>query len=34
MMKRILALLLCLMLARYWQASLYNPGGFGREFRS
>lgn len=24
--------LLCLMLARYWQASLYNPGGFGREF--
>lgn len=26
--------LLCLMLARYWQASLYNPGGFGREFRS
>lgn len=20
------------MLARYWQASLYNPGGFGREF--
>ncbi|MEP5567631.1 MAG: hypothetical protein ABJN62_07350 [Halioglobus sp.] len=24
---------LCLMLARYWQASLYNPGGFGTEFR-
>ncbi|MBV4531647.1 hypothetical protein HU719_009515 [Pseudomonas sp. SWRI107] len=22
-----------LMLARYWQAALYNPGGFGREFR-
>lgn len=27
------ASLLCLMLARYWQAALYNPGGFGREFR-
>lgn len=26
--------LLCLMLARYWQASLYNPGGFGGEFRA
>lgn len=26
--------LLCLVLARYWQASLYNPGGFGREFRA
>jgi hypothetical protein len=24
--------LLCLMLGRYWQAVLYNPGGFGREF--
>jgi len=24
---------LCLLLARYWQAALYNPGGFGREFR-
>jgi len=23
----------CLLLARYWQAALYNPGGFGREFR-
>lgn len=23
-----------LMLARYWQAALYNPGGFGQEFRS
>ncbi|WP_332730701.1 hypothetical protein [Pseudomonas sp. ESBL2] len=23
---------LALMLARYWQAALYNPGGFGREF--
>lgn len=26
--------LACLVLARYWQAALYNPGGFGREFRS
>ncbi|MES2821354.1 MAG: hypothetical protein V4812_20460 [Pseudomonadota bacterium] len=26
--------LLCLMLGRYWQAQLYNPGGFGREFRA
>lgn len=26
--------LLCLMLARYWQAALYNPQGFGREFRT
>lgn len=26
--------LLCLMLARYWQAALYNPKGFGREFRA
>ena len=25
---------LCLLLARYWQAALYNPGGFGSEFRS
>ena len=24
---------LALVLARYWQAALYNPGGFGREFR-
>ena len=24
---------LCLLLARYWQAELYNPGGFGEEFR-
>ena len=24
---------LCLLLARYWQAALYNPGGFGSEFR-
>ena len=26
--------LLSLMLARYWQAALYNPGGFGKEFRA
>ena len=25
---------LALMLGRYWQASLYNPGGFGREFQA
>jgi len=25
---------LCLALARYWQAVLYNPGGFGAEFRA
>ena len=24
---------LCLLLARYWQAALFNPGGFGTEFR-
>ena len=24
----------CLLLARYWQAALYNPGGFGSEFRA
>jgi hypothetical protein len=24
----------CLLLARYWQAALYNPGGFGQEFRA
>lgn len=23
----------CLILARWWQAALYNPGGFGEEFR-
>ena len=26
--------LLSLMLGRFWQAALYNPGGFGREFRA
>lgn len=26
--------LLSLMLGRFWQAQLYNPGGFGREFRA
>ena len=25
---------LCLLQARYWQSALYNPGGFGREFKS
>ena len=25
---------LCLLLARYWQAALFNPGGFGVEFRA
>lgn len=25
---------LSLLLARYWQAALYNPGGFGEEFRA
>ena len=24
---------LCVILGRYWQAELYNPGGFGEEFR-
>jgi hypothetical protein len=24
---------LCLLLARWWQAALFNPGGFGEEFR-
>ncbi len=28
------ATMLCLILARFWQASLYNPGGFGKEFRA
>lgn len=26
--------MLCLLLGRYWQAALYNPGGFGLEFRA
>ena len=25
---------LCVLLARYWQAALYNPGGFGEEFKA
>ena len=25
---------LCLLLARYWQSALFNPGGFGKEFRA
>ncbi len=28
------AIVLCLILARWWQASLYNPGGFQTEFHS
>ena len=28
------AAVLCLLLARYWQAALYNPGGFGEEFQA
>ncbi len=26
--------MLCLLLARWWQAALYNPGGFGQEFKA
>jgi hypothetical protein len=26
--------MLCVLLARWWQAVLYNPGGFGQEFRT
>jgi hypothetical protein len=25
---------MCVLLARYWQAALYNPGGFGAEFKA
>ena len=25
--------ILCLFVSRWWQAMLYNPGGFGEEFR-
>jgi len=28
-----LVIILCLLLGRYWQSSLFNPGGFGQEFR-
>ena len=28
-----IASVVCLVIGRYWQALLYNPGGFGREFR-
>lgn len=31
---QLLSLVLALALARYWQAGLYNPGGFGAEFRA
>lgn len=30
----VLVIAACVMVARYWQAMLYNPGGFGQEFRS
>lgn len=30
----VLVLVVCLLLGRYWQATLYNPGGFGQEFKS
>ncbi|MFL0807452.1 MAG: hypothetical protein K6L60_09205 [Oceanobacter sp.] len=30
----VLVLALCLLLGRYWQALLFNPGGFGREFQT
>lgn len=29
-----LAIILSLLLARYWQSAFYNPGGFGREFKA
>lgn len=28
-----LVFMLCLLLGRYWQSELYNPGGFGTEFK-
>jgi len=28
-----LVMILCLLLGRYWQSELFNPGGFGREFK-
>lgn len=28
-----LVVILCLLLGRYWQSALYNPGGFGQEFK-
>ena len=28
-----LTVVICVVLARYWQALLYNPGGFGEEFQ-
>ncbi|MEJ2645533.1 MAG: DUF2232 domain-containing protein [Gammaproteobacteria bacterium] len=30
----VLGLMVCLLLARWWQALLYNPGGFRREFHA
>ena len=29
----VLVFILCLLLGRYWQSELYNPGGFGTEFK-
>lgn len=29
----VLVIILCLLLGRYWQSALFNPGGFGREFK-
>ena len=29
----LLVVILCLLLGRYWQSKLYNPGGFGVEFK-
>lgn len=31
---QLLTLIFCLIVARYWQAGLYNPGGFGQEFQA
>lgn len=33
-MMEVFVAILCLILGRWWQASLYNPGGFGEEFRA
>lgn len=29
----VLVIILCLLLGRYWQAKMFNPGGFGTEFK-
>jgi hypothetical protein len=33
-LEHVLAFTVCLMIGRYWQALLYNPGGFRQEFYS